>query len=138
MIRDEGLRTYADVLEQAGFTVYETNSVTLNYFRYSRMVDGKECFGYVQLGHYGGYSHSMPIRPSTEHGSSMWVEGVPDSTPQQGNKLGNPLTVKAATKVASPTNWNPLVGEQENYDNPRFHHMYQRRNVKAQQKEGTK
>lgn len=128
MIRDEGLRTYADVLERAGFAIYESNAVGLNFFRYSRVVNGRECFGYVQLGYFGGYSHTMPIPPTRENGSSMWVDGVPDSTPDQGNRLGNPLTVEAATMVARPWNSNPLVGRQANYDDPRWRRMYQRRN----------
>lgn len=82
-----------------------------------------ECFGTVQLGYFGGFSHSMPIKPSREHGSSMWVAGVPDSTPDQYDRGtmndGDPLTVEAARKVASYRNSNPLVGTQRNYRDAR-------------------
>lgn len=128
MIRHPELAEYADLLERAGFAIYETTGkVPSGYFRYSRVVDGKECFGYVQVGHYGGFSHGMPIKPSIEHGSSMWVAGVPDSTPDQGNNLGNPLTVESAERVASLSNYNPLVGTHANYEDTRFSHLYRRR-----------
>lgn len=110
MITDDALREYADQLERNGFTVYEPKSNPSRYFLYSRFVGGQECFGYVQSDWYGGpggpsgYSHAMPIRPSIEHGSSMFVEGV-----------ANALTVEAAKAVARPTNRNNLVGTQKNY-----------------------
>src|SRR4051812_5548804 len=81
MITDDALREYADRLEANGFTVYEPKG-SKRYFLYSRMVDGQECFGYVQSDWYvgpggpSGYSHSMPIKPSIENGSSMFVEVV--------------------------------------------------------------
>lgn len=112
MIKDDGLRAYADLLERNGFTIYESKNSTFDYFVYSRVVDGRECFGSVQSDRYngggrpfGGYSHTMPIKPSVKNGSSMWVEGVPDE-----------LTVEAAMAVARPTNHNHLVGTQENYE----------------------
>ena len=92
MISDPTLREYADRLEDAGFTVYEPKGPG-NYFRYSRTINGQECFGYVQRG-WGStgrtYEHLMPIRPSIEHGSNMTV---PDT-------YG--LTIEAAQRVARP------------------------------------
>lgn len=118
MIQDSALREYAERLEKAGFTVYVPHNPTARYFRYSRLVNGKECFGYVQRDwdRSTGYSHTMPIKPSIENGSSMWVDGVPDE-----------LSVEAARKVARPSNRNPLVGTQANYDDPRWAHLYARR-----------
>lgn len=115
MIRNETLRNYADTLKAAGFTIYAPGG-TWDYFTYSRTVDGVERFGTVQLGHFGGFSHSMPLRPSRENGSGMWVEGVPDSTPDQGDPSGpDPLTVEAAENVTQSVNYNPLVGIQHNH-----------------------
>lgn len=74
---------------------------------YSRIVNGQECFGYVQKNHArdSTYSHAMPIKPSIKHGSSMYVDGTDDQ-----------LTVEAARKVASPLNVNKDVGQQANYE----------------------
>lgn len=123
------LEAYAQRLEQAGFAIYEpTGRMPSRHFRYSRVVDGKECFGSIDAGYYGGFSHIMPIKSSIEHGSSMWVDGVPDSRPESTHHVaGDPLTVEAAEKVASPSNYNPLVGRQHNYEDTRFSHLYQRR-----------
>ena len=107
MIKDDGLRAYADLLEANGFAIYEPKSSTGSWFTYSRMVDGVECFGTVEKDQAPlarGYKHTMPIRPSVEHGSSMFVAGVPEE-----------LTVEAAEAVASPSNYNHLVGIQKNY-----------------------
>lgn len=109
MINDDGLRAYADLLQRNGFTIYEPSG-WWKFFIYSRVVDGQECFGMVQTNGYRSeqfkaYEHSMPIKPSVENGSSMWVEGVP-----------NELTVEAAKLIARPTNYNPLVGRQKNYE----------------------
>ena len=110
MIKDQGLRDYARLLESNGFTIYEPTGTMGTFFTYSRMVGDRECFGTVSANRFQslgtGYSHSMPIRPSRENGSSMFVAGVPDEVT---------LTVDAARKVAQPRNRNALVGTQENY-----------------------
>ena len=117
MITDGGLLDYAQRLEQAGFTIYEPLRSPARYFRYSRMVNGVECFGYVQKAWTGsGYEHSMPIRPSVQHGSSMWVEGVP-----------NDLSIETAMLVARRSNRNPLVGKQDNYADPDWMSLYGKR-----------
>lgn len=113
-IKDPKLVAYADLLEQNGFTVYDESNYTDDWFTYSQMVDGRECFGTVQTNGYRSeafreYEHHMPIKPSIEHGSSMWVEGVP-----------NELTIEAARAVAQPSNYNPIVGRHDNYNDPRF------------------
>lgn len=109
-LKNEALREYATLLQANGFTIYEPKgTIGVRYFTYSRLVDGVECFGTVQQADFGGYSHTMPIKPSHEHGSSMFVANVPDE-----------LTVQAARKVAQPTNWNDLVGTQQNYRDDRW------------------
>lgn len=103
-IKDAALREYAALLAKNGFTIYEPKGVW-NHFMYSRMVDDREYFGNVQREQVGsGYRHFMPIKPSKEHGSSMFVDDVPDE-----------LTIEAATAVASPSNYNKLVGRHANY-----------------------
>lgn len=111
MIKNDALRAYADLLENTGFDIYEPRG-TWNFFVYSQPVDGVECFGIVQYeGRFlgaEGFQHTMPIKPSREHGSSMWVEGVKDEA-----------TVEAANAVAQPSNYNRLVGTHKNYRDPR-------------------
>ena len=43
--------------------------------------------------------------------------------------LDTVLSVKAAEKVASPRNHNAVVGWHDNYEDPRWEHLYQRREV---------
>ena len=117
-IIDPALRQYADQLESAGFTIYEPIGRG-NYFRYSQVVHGTECFGYVQRnwGSTGyAYVHTMPNKPSIEHGSSMRVQGA-----------NNDLSVATAAKVAQPINRNPDVGVHANYSDPLWEQLYQRR-----------
>lgn len=118
MIRDEGLRRYADLLAANGFAIYEPIGSMGTYFTYSRMVDDRECFGTVQAERFGGYTHTMPIRPSIEHGSSMWVEKLPGQRDATNDGSNEALTVAVAKMVAKPANRNALVGKQENYRDP--------------------
>ncbi|AVD99659.1 hypothetical protein HWB51_gp041 [Mycobacterium phage Cuke] len=105
MIRNDALREYSNLLEANGFAIYESKDPTFDYFVYSRMVDGRECFGSVSYDRFEGFNHSMPIKPSREHGSSMFIEGIRHLE----------ATVEAAKKTASPTNSNKVVGRHENY-----------------------
>lgn len=100
------LQEYAHRLSEAGFRVYAHSGPGLiTFLLYSQEVDGKTCFGSVQRANFGnGYEHHMPIRPSKENGSSMWVKDVPED-----------LSVEAARMVARPSNYNPLVGTQANW-----------------------
>lgn len=109
MIRNDTLAEYAHTLADNGFTIYEPKGESGDYFMYSRMVDGVECFGSVQQCtlRLEGYSHAMPIKPSRVNGSNMFVGSVADGWDN--------LTVEAARTVASPTNWNSIVGTQSNY-----------------------
>jgi hypothetical protein len=117
------LQRYAIRLQAAGFTIYHHKAERTNvhgsviparYFVYSREVDGVELFGTVQDGDFPLLSveleHSMPIKPSREHGSSMFIEerGCDDPLPA-------PDTVEYAERVTQPTNWNHLVGMHRNY-----------------------
>lgn len=112
------LAEYAERLRKNGFTVYvhvdterAGNITPQTFFGYSREVDGRPCFGNVQratfwrLGQPG--EHHMPIKPSRENGSSMYVPAA--------DKLVW-SDVEAARMVARPSNWNELVGTQENRD----------------------
>lgn len=135
MIRDQALREYADLLLANGFTIYEPKNPYAGYFMYSRMVDGQECFGTVEkrdrpLDH--GYEHHMPIKPSQEFGSSMFVEIRTESANQgRGRQVTieqlDELTVEHAMLTARPENWNSVVGTQKNYSDTRFAHMYIKR-----------
>lgn len=123
-IRNDALREYAAQLCTAGFTVYVPKSPGWHYIGYSRVIDGQECLGFVQRGEFAsdGWKHYMPIKPSLENGSSMWIDGVPDS---------QTLTVDDACRVASPVNRNPLVGVQRNHiDADRMRHGYTRLEAK--------
>ena len=124
MIKDQGLRAYAQLLADHGFTIYEPTGAIGTYFTYSRVVDGQECFGTVQVEgpgrFFGGYSHTMPIKPSIEHGSSMWVANLPGQDDDSNDGSYDVLTVEAARMVARPTNYNPLVGTQRNYKDERW------------------
>lgn len=73
---------------------------------FSRVVDGRECFGSVSYS-LAGYQFSMPIKPSREHGSAMFIGG--DKLPEFDS-----LTLANAELYASPTGFNRLVGTQEN------------------------
>lgn len=76
---------------------------------FSRVVDGRECVASVGTnGRFGGYSFSMPMKPSRAHGSSMWI-GSGDDMPEFDD-----LTVTNAELYASPTGYNRLVGTHDN------------------------
>lgn len=119
-LTNETLRAYAELLQRAGFAIYEPKGVVGDYFMYSRIVDDVECFGLVQR-EWGGaevYRHLMPIQPSVEHGSSMYVDGVL-----------NELTIDVAQEIASPRNTNSVVGTHDNFNDRRFLDMYEKWSV---------
>ncbi|AOE44701.1 hypothetical protein SEA_STROSAHL_98 [Gordonia phage Strosahl] len=120
-IKDEKLREYAQLLHDNGFTVHVPRSIA-HYFKYSRVVDGNEYYGTVQRCtlRLEGYSHAMPIKPSRDFGSSMYVPDVEDGWDN--------LTVEAAEKVAQKFNHNKDVGNQQNNAHVRFMDMYYRWN----------
>jgi hypothetical protein len=100
-----------------GFTIYlPTSPGRHNWFVYSQVRDDRECFGMVQAEYFGGYSHTMPIKPSAAFGSSMVVDGVPNPKDSIGRAE---LTVYEARKVARPSNTGPYIsGWHQNYYDP--------------------
>lgn len=78
---------------------------------FSRVVDEQECFGTVSYG-IAGHQFNMPIKPSREHGSAMFI-GDTDQMPEFDE-----LTLENAELYASPTGFNRLVGTQNNYRDP--------------------
>ncbi|AWY03914.1 hypothetical protein SEA_NEDARYA_97 [Gordonia phage Nedarya] len=113
-LKDEKLQEYAELLKANGFEVWIPNRPGSRHFVYAREVeskagDDKWCYGSVQQDSVvlQGYSHSMPIKPSREHGSSMWIPEVPDGW--------DCLTVEAAELIARPSNYNELVGRHHNH-----------------------
>jgi hypothetical protein len=117
------LARYAKQLLAAGFRVYLFhNDVTRvanggqervgTSFQYSRVVDGRTCYGNVQRDYFDSVKHFMPITPSKEHGAAMFV-GENDRA-----------DIASAERCASPENYNTLVGTQENYNDPQSDRLY--------------
>jgi hypothetical protein len=65
-------------------------------------------FGHLQCSDFEGWRHDMPIVPSREFGSSMFIGG------EGRQSQAAVFTVEAAEQCARPTNWNPVVGTQAN------------------------
>lgn len=77
---------------------------------FTRIVDGQECAASVSITNiFVGPTFSMPIRPTRENGSSMWIGHQPTM-----NEFDD-LTVENAELYASPTGFNPLVRTQDNF-----------------------
>jgi hypothetical protein len=140
------LAEFAGLLTNNDFRVYVFKSEitrmergglesSVKHLGFSRVVDDRECFASVSLdGRFGGpprphhrplrlsarpllpWSFSMPIKPSREHGSGMFIGGdhIEDF---------DLLTLPNAMLYASPTGRNHLVGTHEN-DNGAFAHLY--------------
>lgn len=117
MMTDQLLNEYADLLADNGFTIYlPTSPGRHDWFIYSQVRDDRECFGTVQAEYFGGYSHSMPIRPSVAFGSNVVVDGVPNPKDSIGRAE---LTVAEARRVARPSNTGPYIsGWHRNYKDP--------------------
>lgn len=117
MMTDPKLNEYADLLADNGFTIYlPTSPGRHDWFIYSQVRDDRECFGTVQAEYFGGYSHTMPIRPSVAFGSNMVVDGVPNPKDSIGRAE---LTVAEARRVARPSNTGPYIsGWHRNYKDP--------------------
>lgn len=107
MIRNAALAEYAQALKDAGFTVHAPGG-RWEFLKYSRVVNGVVCGGTVHRaeGLATTWEHLMPIRPSREDGSSMFVDGVPVTAE---------LMVADAERVAVPFNSNPVVGRRANH-----------------------
>lgn len=95
---------YAERLLDHGFTVYvdphntrptDGEPIPLDWFYYSREIDGKTYYGVFSIGYFGDADHSMPVKPSREYGSSIKIANA---------EMGDPFTVAAAEKIARPRN----------------------------------
>ena len=101
------LLEYANTLAAAGFEVWHGASQgSPGYLVYRNASNG--CWGTFQRSYFDGWQHLMPIKPSREHGSAMYLDRpIP------------PWTVAAARQCAQPTNRNDLVGRHANYGGDR-------------------
>lgn len=113
------LSDFGKELLAAGFKVYVFRSdaervakggkeSSATHIGFSRVVNERECWGSVDYS-LAGYQFHMPIKPSRENGSSMFIART-DQAPEFEE-----LTLANAELYASPIGWNPLVRRQENY-----------------------
>lgn len=73
----------------------------LDWFQFRK--DGR--IGYHYSNFLSDHNWSMPIKPSRQHGSGMFVDAAEDAT----------TATEAATIITQESNWNPLVGTHANY-----------------------
>lgn len=105
--RSEGARSpleeYGRTLAAAGFEVWLTalDYRDEGYLTYRDPENG--CWGTLQHSFMEGWQHLMPIEPSREYGSSMYLDTELD-----------PFTVEAARECARPTNRNGAIGARAN------------------------
>jgi hypothetical protein len=99
----EVLTAYGQELVAAGFEVWLTKTGDRHggYLQYRDPATG--CCGSLQHIDHEGWQHLMPIIPSRENGSSMFI-----------SKPLWPFTVEAARQCAQPSNRNDVVGQQAN------------------------
>ena len=93
------LLAYARTLVAAGLEVWHSPFDRAGYLLYRD--PATDCWGSFQESFSEGWQHLMPIKPSRENGSSMFIGG---------EHRVYPWTVEAARECARPRNWNPLVG----------------------------
>ena len=96
----------ATQLESAGFDIHVPShdadlSRRLNWFQFRK--NGR--IGYYSGDFLADHRWSMPIHPSREHGSSMFVEAAENA----------PNVIEAATIITQESNFNPIVGTHKNY-----------------------
>jgi hypothetical protein len=93
----EILTQYGQELAAHGYEVWLTKGGQHGgYLQYKDLTTGDQ--GSLQYSLMEGWGHSMPIVPSREYGSGMYIE---DPEP--------PFTVEAARQCAQPTNYNRAV-----------------------------
>jgi len=95
------------------------------WFTFSRTVDGQECYAHVYEDFFETVKFSMPIKPSVQSGSSMWIGG--DAELRSLERYGSTTEaacIENARLYTRPFNSNPLVGRQANYWNPTFPDSY--------------
>lgn len=90
------LASYGNELVEAGFEVW-LHKFGEGYLTYRDPATGNQ--GSLQYSFMEGWQHLMPIVPSREYGSSMYIENPSD-----------PFTVEAARECARATNHNRAVG----------------------------
>lgn len=98
--------TVATELESAGFDIHVSSrdaelSRRLNWFQFRK--NGR--IGYYSGDFLADHNWSMPIRPSREHGSSMFVEAAEDA----------PNAIESASIITQESNHNHIVGTHKNY-----------------------
>lgn len=96
------LTEYGQRLVTAGFRVWLTPTGFRDggFLTYER--DG--CYGHLQHSQFEGWQHDMPLVPSREFGSAMFI----------GEPVEDVWSVEAAEQVARPSNGNNVVGIQRN------------------------
>lgn len=99
----EALRDYAVELIDAGFTVYAAGP-NWNFMHY--LEPQGRYYGTISKSEFEGWGHSMPIKPSHEFGSGMYID--------EADARVDPFTVKAARDTARAFNTNRAVGTQPN------------------------
>ena len=97
----ETLDEYAQALKDAGFKVWKGELKPHEWLVYEK----NGLYGTFQRSEYEDWSHCMPIKPSREHGSSMYVD------PPKGVPV---WSVEAAEHTAREVNVNRDVGAQHN------------------------
>lgn len=118
------LAQYARELLAAGFRVYLPASAVkrvdngglpqvCKWLQFSREVDGQTCYATVSLGYFDAAEFSMPIPPTRENGSSMWIGSR--RSPMGSSEA---LDLTNARRYAVKTAYNPLVGTQRNFTDP--------------------
>jgi hypothetical protein len=94
------LEEYGARLKAAGFRVWVTPTPRGGYLTYER--DGY--YGHLQASDFEGWRHDMPLVPSREYGSSMFI----------GEPVEDVWSVAAAEQAARATNHNDVVGTRPN------------------------
>lgn len=92
---------YAKKLASSGFKVWHVPGIRDGFLIYQNTENG--FWGTFQQSEFEGWQHLMPIKPSREIGSSMFME-----------EPGDPWTVQAAQQCAQEFNTNKVVGRQRN------------------------
>lgn len=91
---------YGNRLKAAGFRVWVTETPRGGFLTYAK--DGN--YGHLQANYFGKWAHDMPLVPSREYGSSMFI----------GKPVEDVWSVEAAEQAAQPTNHNDVVGTRRN------------------------
>lgn len=95
------LEQYGALLKAAGFRVWvNQTSPSGGYLTYER----GGFYGHLQCDYWGNWAHDMPLVPSKEAGSSMFI----------GKPVADVWSVEAAEQAASEYNHNDVVGRRRN------------------------